>query len=435
MGLLAKIFNSDAKKKAYVPGVIGALNIGGVPFPATWSVDGPSLDSCGLIASAIDFVCRNVVGPALIELDAEGNRAPSNRGALIEAMFDSTKYPTLSFERAIQGIARDRILDGNAYLIPIRNGGPASPLVGLEYVPFGSVSITNDTEGRPAEYLVTEGGAMRKFQPLEVIHFAWGTDPQNKYKGISPLKRELRTVMTDSEIMTAMLAISHNVVPLGSIISLKGNGGMYPAEIEAMKESVKQATTGHRKGETLFLSAEASVQQFGTTPSSVALEKLAKYPAERILAAVGISATALGFTAGESGLISSDKLQAATDVAIQTYIDPLWQWMGRMFTRQVLSQMSGVKPGSGLRVTFDTSEVRALQDDVAALHKTAQESYTAGIVTRAEARAIVNLDSTPEDEVYFVQPSTPDMVPVDQITLDQAKAVLMRNRDKVIGSE
>lgn len=81
------------------------------------------------------------------------------------------------------------------------------------------------------------------------------------------------------------------------------------------------------------------------------------------------------------------------------YLAPFWKHITETLTHSLLPEFDN---NPSHYVFYDTSDVKALQEDENTRHKRIDGDYEAGIITRAEARRAIGLDATDSDNVYFV---------------------------------
>ncbi len=78
----------------------------------------------------------------------------------------------------------------------------------------------------------------------------------------------------------------------------------------------------------------------------------------------------------------------------------MWSGVAKLMTKHLLREFT---EDVDMAMRFDLSEVRALQGDRQRRWQRVSNAYTAGIITRREAREALDEDytGTPEDEIYF----------------------------------
>lgn len=84
---------------------------------------------------------------------------------------------------------------------------------------------------------------------------------------------------------------------------------------------------------------------------------------------------------------------------VNNYLVPLWKHFAETLTHHLLPDFDN---NPKHYVFYDTSDVKALQEDENKRHKRIDDDFISGIITRAEARRAIGLDATAEDDVYFV---------------------------------
>lgn len=426
MSIIGKIVSAPRRwlqkrgEKGLVTISSGMESLGGAYLPRAWTGNANATNN-DLVCSGIALIQRLIVGPTLYEQDSESLRVNNDRGTEIMEMFSSAEFPTLGFEQALQAISADLVADGNAYLICDRTVSTGYITGNLQYVPRSWVSIDLDERNRPKTARIVQGGSVRSLPYNHLVHLTEGVDPVEPWKGISPLKRAMRSIMTDGEIMDALAVLSHNATTQFFLVSDKmtAGGTSLPRSVaDQIEASIAERMQGPKRGLPIVLTRDMEPKLVNLSASQLALEKLSRIPSERILAAVGVTMTALGFQGTESGaLVSSDKITAAIDAVVRTRIHPLWMSIARQFTRQILRHLQdGWKAAPDTTLAFDLSQVPALQEDQQKLMDVACKGYDGGVLKLNEARAIIGLDADSDGDSY--KQSQPTVAAVEQAKAD-----------------
>lgn len=299
--------------------------------------------------------------------------------------------PFYDLHTLLAGIATSLVLDGNAYVLKVRNGRrqPAE----LWYLPHTQVSLERDRiTGLPTGYSYTSGVERRTLALEDVIHIKDGVKPGDPLLGWSGLSAVIREVLTDSEAAAYSYAILRNMGVPGVLISAKSDAMEFDdATADYVREKWRSLTRGDSRGETIVISTPVEVSTPGFTPEQLNLDRIRQIPERRICAVLGVPPVVVGL--GEEPTYSN--YATAREAAYEAFLAPLWRLMARALThglREVLGDR---------KLEFDLDSVRALQEDLDKLHARAREDYKAGLVTREEARAIIGLESKPADAIYF----------------------------------
>jgi hypothetical protein len=137
--------------------------------------------------------------------------------------------------------------------------------------------------------------------------------------------------------------------------------------------------------------------KFAFSPSELDLKELQKIPESRVAAVTRYPASYLQFLVGLEHGTSYASYKEAREQAYESVIAPIQQGIARRISQRLLPELDKTK---GAKFFFDTSSVRVLQEDQDSLMKRATVGYLAGVLMRSDARAMLKLETTPEDEAY-----------------------------------
>lgn len=295
-------------------------------------------------------------------------------------------------------------IDGNAYWGKVRDARGA--VQELWYIPHWLIKPAIN-EGSTAfidyyEYRV--GGQTLKLDPSDVVHFRFGLDPRNPRRGMSPLQSVLREVFTDDEAANFTGSLLRNLGVPGLLISPAEGSSVNVADLREAKVDLERKFGGDNRGKPIVLSGPTKLEQFGFSPQQLDLKALRRIPEERVTAVLGIPAVVAGLGAGLDRSTFANMAEAR-EAAVESNIIPTQRLMAADIMAQLLPDFEP-QPEQWL-LEFDTSKIRALQQDENALAERWATLYQAAIVTRGEARAAMGLTATDADNVYFGQQPAP----------------------------
>lgn len=310
------------------------------------------------------------------------------------------------------GLLSDLLLTGNAYWVKVRSG--AGRIVELWWVPACQMEPRWPQDGRPpfvSHYEYQVDGDIYNIPPEDVLHFRDGFDPANIRKGLSPLMSLLREIATDDEASNFTASMLRNMGVPGVVLSPTESTSATDADLEEVKVKFAQTFGGDNRGKPLVLRGPTNVAVLSFNPEQMQLRDIRRIPEERISAIYGVAAVVVGLGAGLDRSTFSNMAEAR-EAAYESMLIPL--------QRQVLATLQhGLVPDFGdprlLRLGFDYSAVRVLQDDQNALMLRAVQGFQGGVLTRAEARQLVGEEAAPVDKV-FALPSAYTVLPRDHTT-------------------
>ena len=299
------------------------------------------------------------------------------------------------------------MVDGNAYILKDRNVHTGK-VVALWYVPHWMMAPAWPVDG--SEYLACYeyrvNGKTYNIPTADVVHFRDGLDPNNYRKGLSPLVACLREIVTDNDAATYSAAIVRNMgIPGVVIVPFKGDTDI---EIDdPTREDIaakwKTRTTGERRGEALVLSVPMDLKSIGFSPKDIAIDKLRQLPEERICAVLNIPPIVVGLGAGLARSTFAN-FKEAREAAYESFIVPMQRLISEEINTQLLPDLGDPDREE---MEFDTSKVRAFQEDENERHARYCNDYQAGVCKRSEARSALGyeVDET-LDDVYITDLTT-----------------------------
>jgi len=246
-----------------------------------------------------------------------------------------------------------------------------------------------------SHYEYKRGSVTKRFEREEVLH-VMTPNPFNPYRGLSPA--QALTVDLDSERYAARYQqkLFFNDATPGFMIE-------YPADnlpsADARKELVMEWDERHKgyrnRGKTGFLwGGKANVLTM--TNRDMDFEALRKFNRDAILGAYHVPRSILGIT--------EDVNRANADAA--QYVFAKWVVLPELTAiREAVNEQLLPMYGRDLHLDFDNP----VPEDMAANTANAERLFKASLITRNEARDMVELDAVegPEGEEYFVAPANP----------------------------
>lgn len=363
---------------------------------------------------------NSIVLPCLKWIETNFPESP----LIVRIRNDQGKYETVADHPLVDLIARpnpfyggdylwagtniDIILDGNAYWRKIRNA--AGDVVQIWWVPSWMIQPVRPRDGSVfiSHYDYTVNNRTFPIETSEIVHFRDGVDPENDLRGLSRLKAALREVCTDNECATFSAAIMRNMGVPGVVISPEPNSDPNSREKNLTKdqrdelgEVWQEKFNGDRRGEPFIFSRPVRITNPGLSPASLSIDVMRRVPEERISAAIGIPAVVVGLGAGLARSTYAN-YKEAREAAYESGIMPRQRIYSLALDVQLLPDFDRLsKNARRLRVGFDLSEVRALQDDFNALFTRLELASGGPFLTVNEARAGAGFgkDAAPDSDI------------------------------------
>jgi HK97 family phage portal protein len=342
-----------------------------------------------VVACAIKWLGDRFPQPLLrvSRIDRRGNHVPLPRHDAVSLW--SRPNPYYGRQALEKAIGLSLITDGNAFIWKQRS--KLGRVIALWWIPHYLVAPVYPGDG--SRYLdfwrVRVGGESYALPPQDVIHVRDGIDPRNDRLGVSALKAAIRDVCTVNEESTYTAAILHNAGVPGLVAMPATDQGRIDSP-KAVKERLRELTTGDNRGEPLVLTGFTKIETLGFSPEQLRLDRLPANATARIAAACGVAAMSLGLPDANktySNLAEANRASWGTVTAIQSLEAEAIRW-------QLLPEFDDADRNV---VEHDYGAIQELQEDLDRLHGRIREDYKAGVITRNEAREETGRDP---DDLY-----------------------------------
>mgnify|MGYP001558605778 CR=1 FL=1 len=303
-------------------------------------------------------------------------------------------------------------LAGNAYWMKVRNEA-TDQIVQLWWIPHWQIKPVfptgSETTVYISEYEYKPGAIVQKIPTGDIVHFRHSIDPNNLRLGISPLRGVLRDIWCDDEAGNWIGSLLRNSGVPGIVISPDSDTAPMQGDVDSVKEYFKEMFTRDRRGEPLVLGAKTKVEQFGFDPKRMDLTVIRNTAEERVCAAIGIPAAVVGFGTGLEATKVGATMTEMRKLAWVNGIIPLQKQLAGELQRSLLPDFE--RNLEGLKISFDTINVAALQEDRNAIFTRADAAVRGGWLTVGQAKRMVGMVAEPSDEIYLRSIATAE-VPV-----------------------
>jgi HK97 family phage portal protein len=354
-----------------------------------------------IVAACVKWACRTFPeAPPMVEQRTTKGWEPNDDHPLLGLLHRPNPY--YSGLHLWSATLADYMLTGNAYWLKRRSA--ANRVVELWWVPSSIIEPKwpdNDTVYIGwYEYRHSQSSDPALIDPADVVHFRNGFDPANIRKGLSDLAALYREVATDNEAANWSASLLRNMGVPGVIISPGGDAELDERDAEGVKASFQARFSGDQRGAPMVMSGKTTVSVLSFNPEQMQLRELRRIPEERVSAIFGTPAVVVGLGAGLDRSTYSNMAEAR-EAAYESNIIPTQ----RLFAAEMDTQLV---PDFGdptrLRVGFDLSKVRVLQDDQNALHERARLNLGAGLLTLNQALEMIGEEALPgpDGEIRFL---------------------------------
>ena len=159
----------------------------------------------------------------------------------------------------------DWLVDGNTYWLKLRD--VTGRVRELWWAPSWLMEPRGDVSALITHYEYRPNFEAINLRVEDVVHFRFGIDGDDPRKGRAPLKSVLREVFTDDEAANFTAQLLKNAGVPGLLIAPdQGAAPPTQADAAAIKEYLKTAFSGDKRGEPLVMTGPTRVTQFGFSP-------------------------------------------------------------------------------------------------------------------------------------------------------------------------
>lgn len=326
--------------------------------------------------------------------------------------------PYYSGVHLLGAIVADLMLTGNAYIVKVRTGNRR--IAELWWAPSTTMEPAWPDDGSKfiSHYEYRVEGDVINISPEDVVHLRQGFDPSNQRKGLSDLVSLYREIATDNEAANWTASLLRNGAVPGIIVSPEGDTVATTEEAEEVREKLAQRWGGDNRGGPTVMKGATKVQVLSFSPQEMDLARIRNVPEERITAVFGIPAAVVGLGTGLEQTKVGATMAESREQAYESCLIPLQRLIVAELQMQLVPDFGD--PAT-LRLMFDLSQVRVLQDDQNALHERARADLGAGLVTLNQALQMIGQEplTGPEGDARFI-PNTVTVVTTETMIPDPA---------------
>lgn len=302
--------------------------------------------------------------------------------------------------RELRGlVARCKFVDGNAYLIKLRNGG--GTILDNVHGMVEQLHPVDPTRMRPARdkdstklidfYALDLGNGKSARVPKEnVIHFRDAElDPRDPAKGLGVVRRLAREVGTDAEEDAFVASFMRNMGIPGLVFAPKEASKGQVIDVEQLQSYVAASTTGSNRGKPLVFKTPVDFYQMSASTQVLDLSHVSARVETRIAGMVGIPAILAGLAAGLDATSYGANTRALVESFIENELMSAWDEDGERWTIALRADF-GFKPTQWLG--YDWTGLRALQDDEDAKVKRYTSMWVTNAITLEQYHMALDMD-------------------------------------------
>jgi hypothetical protein len=199
------------------------------------------------------------------------------------------------------------------------------------------------------------------------------------------LKAQLRQAAGDNETSTYMAVLMENAGITGLIIAPKDDNAVIDEdEGKKLAKLLSAQTTGDKRATPFVAPMGVDLHRMAFSPEEMALDKVMRFPQDRLLSAMGIDPLIVGLESSNRG--SYDNREQAEKAGWNNCVLPLMGMIADDLTSQLLPEYDAV---DGYCIAFDTRNVRALQANLADMLPPLVQAAGGPVLTPNEARGVL----------------------------------------------
>lgn len=332
-----------------------------------------------VVAGVVDKLARRIATLPFdaYQLDRDGARRQV-RGDALDSLIRHP-LPRWGSVHLLAHVAQSLLIHGNAVVAKVRGSDRDAPPVMLWPLDWSQLSAYG--EGRIEWWSTTQFGSPERFvQAADTIHFAW-PGPDGGEIGVSPLEKLGTTLKLEDAAQRHQVGMFRNGSRPSLAVTVDGPAKLDELEfarsrVEAMHKGVDHA------GKTFFMGSNVRVQPLSLSPVETALIEARKLNREEVGAVYDLTGPLMND-------LTHGTFSNVTELLRSLYRDVLPPWLSLLettFQAQLLDQ----EPVWAERfVSFDLTD--KLKGDPVELATSLKTQVEAGLITRNEARRILNM--------------------------------------------
>lgn len=248
------------------------------------------------------------------------------------------------------------------------------------------------------DYNPGEESQRRMLEPADVIHLSWAPDPMQPTRGLAPLVAAARAVDADNEALRYTFALLKNdAVPRTILTSALPLG---PDQVKQLGAQWRERYGGDKRGDIAVVSGDITVSRVGANLAELAVEAIHNIPESRIAAAFEVPAVLAGLNVGlqRANALGGSNTDSLREFFTESALVPRWRSVAGQFTAGLLPEF---QTAPGMTMEFDTSQVRAFEEDEISKRASVQAAIAGGWMTVNEGRAAMNLPGVSGGDVFI----------------------------------
>jgi HK97 family phage portal protein len=214
----------------------------------------------------------------------------------------------------------------------------------------------------------------------------------------------VREIASDQAATQFTDALLRNFGVPGLVVEVPQGASLSDEQAEGLKQQLQTRFGFENRGNVGVLTAGASMKQFGFSPQDLNLKALHDVPETRIAAVMGVPPAVAGLGVGLEQTSNFASMKQVRENFTEVTVIPIWRMDAATFNHQLKPDFTDE---SDVRIAYDLSKVRALQEDRTALFTRLDNAVRTGWVLPNEARAEVGFEPMPGGDVPMPKPTFP----------------------------
>ncbi len=220
-------------------------------------------------------------------------------------------------------------------------------------------------------------------------------DPLDIYNSMSPIKAAFKHIDVDNSATDYLKLFWERGTEVSGIYTTKDR--LVEADVAAIKRRISERNGGYSKWmQPLILDNGATYQKLGTDFSNMGFSDLDARSETRIAMVLGVPPILIGSSFGLSRATLSN-YDTSIKAWWQNTLIPQYKRFSDQVNKDLLDDFDG---RDEIYTKFDFDEVQVLQEDRTARWTRATAAFTAGVVTRNDARREMGLDEVQDGDVF-----------------------------------
>ena len=310
------------------------------------------------------------------------------------------KNPELSESEIMQYIAMHLDLTGKAYLWKWKSADSMTreiwPVIpSWVKIVLVDANLRGGDERIISHFVITPDGQHGKeyIVPVEDMIYIRYPDPCNLWDGLSPIMAASRNIQLDNKASEYKSDAINNLNLPG--VAIKTRKPLNQRQKDDLRAVLKQKMGGSARQNALLISGDDATIELLNPMKDFEWQNFSNMNETRICMVFGVPPIVVGSLVGIENSPWSNTGEAKRWM-YQNTLAGLWRMVSGALTRSMIPDAYR----DVLEYAFDLSEIKELRDDIDAVATRATALFEAGIITRNEAREMIDFEGGDGGDVF-----------------------------------